>query len=194
MDKPESFGLIVAGVGGQGAITIAQLVFGAAWMSGLHVLQSEIHGMSQRGGEVSAHIVLGKGAVTSPTIEEGTADLLLGLEPLESLRYVHFLKADATVISATTPIINMENYPELDSIISTLQELDNTKLVDSAMLSKELGFAQGGNMALLGMASNYLPVKNKFWKKAITERFNKKSEKIVNKNLDAFKKGRDYLN
>jgi len=181
----------VAGVGGQGAITIAQLVLGAAWKSGAHVLQSEIHGMSQRGGEVSAHIVFGEGEVTSPTIEEGTANVLLGLEPLECLRYVHFLKSGARVISSTTPIVNMDNYPQEKEVTSALGELDAVTLVDSSALSKELGFVQGGNMALLGMASTHLPIKKQFFEEAISERFQAKGKKIIEKNIKAFNHGRN---
>ena len=192
MNKQESFGLIVAGVGGQGALTLAQLALGAAWRSGMHVLQSEIHGMSQRGGEVSAHIVFGKGKISSPTIEEGTADMLLGLEPLETLRHVHFLKAGAPVISSTAAVINMGNYPDEEQVITMLKELDNITLIDSAALSKEIGFTQGGNMALLGAASKQIPLAEDIWESVIRERFAAKGEKIIEKNLKAFKTGRDH--
>ena len=186
-----TYSVVVAGVGGQGAITIAQLILGAAWMEEFHVLQSEIHGMSQRGGEVSAHIIFSKDKVTSPTIEEGTGDILLGLEPLETLRHLHFLKSDAPIISSTSPIINMETYPQIDKIIETLKEVSGIKLLDSSAISKDLGFSQGGNIALMGAASKFLPITATKWTKAIEERFSSKGDKVVESNLHAFNKGRD---
>ncbi len=189
MNKQQNFGLIVAGVGGQGAVTIAQLTLGAAWMSGFNVLQSEVHGMSQRGGEVSAHIVFSSSKVTSPTIEEGSANLLIGLEPLESLRHLHYLKKGAPIVSSSSPIINMNNYPDHDLIISTLRSLEKVLIIDSDAISKDLGFSQGGNIALLGAASRLMPITKSIWEQAITERFKSKGEKIVAQNLSAFNFG-----
>ncbi len=189
MNKQQNFGLIVAGVGGQGAVTIAQLALGAAWMSGFNVLQSEVHGMSQRGGEVSAHIVFSSSKVTSPTIEEGSANLLIGLEPLESLRHLHYLKKGAPIVSSSSAIINMNNYPDHDLIISTLRSLEKVLIIDSDAISKDLGFSQGGNIALLGAASRLMPITKSIWEQAITERFKSKGEKIVAQNLSAFNFG-----
>ena len=193
MNNSNTFGLVVAGVGGQGTITIAQLVLGAAWMSDLHVLQSEVHGMSQRGGEVSAHILFSKEEVTSPTIEAGTGDLLLGLEPLETLRHLLYLKKDAPVISSSSPIVNMDTYPQIDKITELLAKVDGVKLFDSVAISEELGFLQGGNIVLLGATSNYLPIEDAIWEKAISERFQSKGDEIIEKNMNAFNIGKELI-
>ena len=194
MNENPTYGLVVAGVGGQGAVTVAQLILGAAWMDGYHVLQSEVHGMSQRGGEVSAHIVFSKDPVMSPTIEQGDADFLLGLEPLETLRHLIYLKKDANFITSMTTIENMEHYPASENILSLLKCIDGVKLIDSDLIAKELHFSHGANMTLLGYASNYLPVKGEVWDKVIRERFASKGEKIVDKNLLAFNTGKKLIN
>ncbi|KAA3612532.1 MAG: indolepyruvate oxidoreductase [Calditrichaeota bacterium] len=193
MKNDNTFGLVVAGVGGQGAVTIAQLVLGAAWMSGLHVLQSEVHGMSQRGGEVSAHIMISKKKVTSPTIEKGTGDLLIGLEPLEALRHLVYLKKGAPVVSTTTAIVNMDSYPEVDRVNKLLSGIDGVKMIDSESLSKEMRFPQAGTIALLGAAATYLPITDKIWEKVIQERFASKGEKVIEKNMRAFMTGKELI-
>ena len=194
MNENPTYGLIVAGVGGQGAVTIAQLILGAAWKDGYHVLQSEVHGMSQRGGEVSAHIVFSNDPVMSPIIEQGDADFLLGLEPLETLRHLIYLKKDANFITSITTIENMENYPPSEKILSLLKSIDGVKMIDSDLIAKELNFTQGANMTLLGYASNYLPVSEGVWDGVIRERFVRKGEKIVDKNLLAFNTGKKLIN
>lgn len=193
MNNSETFGLVVAGVGGQGAITTAQLVLGAAWMSGLHVLQSEVHGMSQRGGEVSAHILFSKDEVTSPTIEMGTGNLLLGLEPLETLRHLIYIKKDGHIISSSSPIINMGLYPRMENVMKILKSLKGMHLIDSEELSLELGFIKGSNIILLGATSRYLPIEDDIWEQAISERFRTKGDEIIEKNLNAFRKGQSLI-
>ena len=193
MQNDNTFGLAVAGVGGQGAITIAQLVLGAAWMSGLHVLQSEVHGMSQRGGEVSAHILISKKKVTSPIIEKGTGDLLIGLEPLEALRHIVYLKKGAHIITSNSPIKNMDSYPEIEKVKKLLSGIDGVKMIDSETLSKEMRFPQGGTIALLGAASEYLPISDDLWEKVLSERFKNKGEKVIEKNLRAFMTGKELV-
>lgn len=184
-------GIIVAGVGGQGAITLAQLILGAAWRSGYHVIQSEVHGMSQRGGAVNAHVVFDSEPVTSPTIMEGGADVLIGMEPLETLRYVHMIKKEGAVISSLAPIKNMATYPDETSVIDALKQVPDVKMVDTVANAKELGNKHAGNMTLLGMASNYMPIDVELWKRIFTERFQAKGEKIINMNIEAFQFGRN---
>jgi len=187
----DTFGVVVAGVGGQGAITIAQLILGAAWMNDLSAMQSEVHGMSQRGGEVSAQILFSKHPVSSPTIETGNADLLIGLEPLETLRYLNYLKNDAHALSSSVPLINMDNYPEPQKLLALLKKTDGILLVDTDALASELHFAQAGNIALLGAASVFMPIDAGIWGKTIRERFKSKGEKVLEKNMLAFNRGRE---
>ena len=184
------FGVIVAGVGGQGAITLAQLVLGAAWKSGFFVHQSEVHGMSQRGGSVNAHILFDKKEVSSPVVMEGAGNLLIGMEPLETLRYLSLLRKDAEVVSSVIPIKNMAEYPDVDKILSELKSVPGVTLVDTDKYSKELSNKKAGNIILLGIASKHMPISKKMWHEVIKERFEGKGEKIIDKNIEAFEFGR----
>ena len=192
LDKAQ--GIIVAGVGGQGAITLAQLILGAAWKSDYFCLQSEVHGMSQRGGAVNAHIVFDSAPVTSPTIMEGAADVLIGMEPLETLRYIHMVKKDGNVISSTSPLINMSTYPEESQVLSAIKEIDGIHLVDTNESTKTLKNRHAGNVILLGMASKFLPMEQDLWHTIFEERFKAKGEKVIQKNIEAFTHGRNLIN
>jgi indolepyruvate ferredoxin oxidoreductase, beta subunit len=187
-NKPSS--VIVAGVGGQGAITVSQLILGAAWKTGYYVLQSEVHGMSQRGGSVNAQILFDKKEVTSPVIMEGRGDLLIGLEPLETLRYLSLLDEGASVISSISTVKNMADYPEIGGIIDELKKIPGVLLVDTDKLSVELGNKNAGNMILLGAASKHLPFENNIWYEVIKERFDGKPEELIKKNIEAFERGK----
>jgi len=192
LDKAQ--GIIVAGVGGQGAITLAQLILGAAWKSNYHCLQSEVHGMSQRGGAVNAHIVFDSGPVTSPTIMEGSADVLIGMEPLETLRYIHMVKKDGHIISSTSPLVNMSTYPDESKVQAAIEEIEGIHLVDTDETSKQLKNRHAGNVILLGMASTFLPMEHDLWNSIFEERFQTKGEKVVQKNIEAFAFGRNLIN
>ncbi len=191
MRSPTTFGVIVAGVGGQGAITIAQLILAAAWMGGLHAMQSEVHGMSQRGGEVNAQVLFSNAGIRSPIIEAGTADLLIGLEPLETLRHLHYLGQAGHTVTASEPLINMDAYPEPEKLLALLHKTPNVKLIDTKTFATELHFTQAGNMVLLGAATNFMPLDESVWTKAMRKRFHSKSDKIIEKNLAALRRGRE---
>lgn len=183
-------GVIVAGVGGQGAITVAQLVLGAAWKSKYHVLQSEVHGMSQRGGAVNAQVLFDTEEVTSPIVMDGAAEYLVAMEPLEALRYLPLMNKDAVMIVSTVPVVNMANYPELSTIIKELESIPGIILVDTDKYSKELNYRNAGNMVLLGRLSKSLPFSYEIWKETLAERFKDKGEKVIAQNLQAFDVGR----
>ncbi|HLE11714.1 MAG: hypothetical protein A2504_15550 [Bdellovibrionales bacterium RIFOXYD12_FULL_39_22] len=193
MSSDKLYGIIVAGVGGQGAITLAQLFLGAAWRSRLHTMQSEVHGMSQRGGSVNAQISISKAEVTAPLLLSGAVDLLISMEPLEALRYVPFLSKNATIITSTEPTINMDNYPDINLILGALREIPGTILVDTAEHAKKLANKNAGNMVLLGVASNYTPIDKTIWHTIIEERFASKGEKVVVKNIEAFDIGKKII-
>lgn len=191
MHNADTYGVVVAGVGGQGAITIAQLILGAAWMSKMDAMQSEVHGMSQRGGEVNAHILFSKSKVRSPVIETGSGDLLIGMEPLETLRHLNYLNKNGHAVSSSEPLINMDHYPEPKKVLDLLAKTPGVKLIDTASLTTELHFAQAGNIALLGAATSFMPIDEAVWLQAIRERFQSKGDKIIEKNLNAFQRGRE---
>ncbi len=183
--------VVVAGVGGQGVVTLSQLIMGAAWKSGYFAIQSEVHGMSQRGGSVNAHILFDKVEVSSPTILEGSAILLLGMEPLEALRYFNLLAKDAAVICSTSPVRNMPIYPNVDMLISELNKIENTLLIDTDKVSEELSSKGASNMVLLGAASKRLPFTDEIWHQTIKERFAGKDQSVIDKNIEAFNYGKN---
>ncbi len=185
-----TYKVIIAGVGGQGAVTVAQLVMRAAWKAGHHALQSEVHGMSQRGGAVNAQVLFDKEPVTSPLIMEGTGDVLIGMEPLESLRYLSLLKTDAKLAVSNKPIINMDNYPDTDKLFHDLENISGVTLVDTDKHAKELGNPRAGNIILLGLASKELPIEVDVWNSVLQERFGAKGQDVVDKNMAAFEFGR----
>lgn len=183
-------GVIVAGVGGQGALTIARLILDAVWRSGYHAIQSEVHGMSQRGGSVNAQILFDTQSVTSPLIIEGSADLILGLEPLEALRYVQYLKKKGKMVVSTMPVKTIANYPDEQDLLSELNKIPGKVQVDTEHYIKKNGYRHAGNIVLLGAASLFLPVQEKIWKEILRQGFASKGDGIVNKNMEAFEFGR----
>lgn len=186
-------GVIVAGVGGQGAVTLARLILLAVYRAGFQCLQSEVHGLSQRGGAVSAHVVYGTEPVSSPAVMDGDADILIGMEPLETLRYVHMVKKDGTVISSLVPIKNMPNYPQEHTVKDAVLRISGVKTIDADKDTKNFGNKHAGSMSLLGLASNYLPVELDIWDRVLSEYFMKKGQKIVDMNVSAFGFGRSLI-
>lgn len=193
MSEPRIHGIVLSGVGGQGVLSLAQIVLEALRRSGFHALQSEIHGMSQRGGSVHAQVCFSEAPLSSPIIEEGCADLLIALEPLEALRYVAMLRLNGHLVVSEEPQINMEGYPPLDDILGALKAVRGSHLVDTEDLARRLNHRQSGGMALLGMASKFLPVSGETWREVITQRFESKGTRTVEKNLEAFEVGRGLI-
>lgn len=182
-------GVIVAGVGGQGVLTVARLILEAAWRSGFYAIQSEVHGMSQRGGAVNAQVLFDQEKVTSPLILEGSAELILGLEPLEALRYVPFLKDQGAMVVSSVPVKTIENYPDEKEICTELENITGTVLINTDEHTKKLKHRHAGNILLLGAASSFLPINVDVWKEIIAERFRSKTEKVIQKNIEAFEYG-----
>ena len=185
------FDMVLAGVGGQGGLSAAVLVARAAMAAGLHVKQSEVHGMAQRGGEVVAHLRISDSEVQSPTVPFGCADLLLSFEPLEALRYLPWLSADSGCsVSAIAPVRNIPDYPDIESVLAALRGLPRTRLLDADTLAKEAGSARSANVALLGAAASLLPVSPEAIEREIRAYFGRKGEQVVQANLGAFAAGR----
>ena len=193
MSTPRIHGIILSGVGGQGVLSLAQIVLEALRRSGLHALQSEIHGMSQRGGSVHAQVCFADQPISSPLIDEGCADLLIALEPLEALRYVAMLRISGHLVAAAEPIADMEGYPPLADIHAALRAVQGAHLLDTEALARRLAHRQAGGMALLGMASRFLPVAEATWRDVIAQRFESKGPKVCEKNLAAFDEGRGLI-
>jgi len=182
--------VILAGVGGQGLLSIAAVLGEAARREGLNLKQAEVHGMAQRGGVVQSHVRFGPGPIHSDLIREGTADLILSLEPMEALRYLPFLAQDGAMVTNSEPFENIPDYPELDSIHEEIRGLPNHRLVDAAALAKTAGSPRAANMVMLGAGSPYLELPEEALITGIRSVFAGKSEEIVETNVRAFRLGR----
>jgi indolepyruvate ferredoxin oxidoreductase beta subunit len=186
------YDIILCGVGGQGGISVSIVIAKAAMAEGFRVKQSEIHGMSQRGGEVLAHLRISDKEPASPAIPLGSASLVIAFEPLEALRYLPWLsKAEGTVVSALAPLKNMANYPETDKIMAELAALPRVVLLDAEALAREAGNVRSANMVLVGAASKLMPLSPASLEREISALFERKGPAVIEANLAAFRKGRD---
>ena len=182
--------IVLAGVGGQGILTIAAIIGQAAVSQGMQVKQSEVHGMAQRGGSVVAHLRLSSAPVKSDLIEPGTAHVVLGMEPMEALRQLPYLSAKGVLLANTTPIRNIGDYPELELILGELRKFPRTAVMDADEMAKTAGSPRASNMVLLGAISNFLELPAGLLTDAIRKMFARKGEEIVQANLKAFDAGR----
>jgi len=181
--------IIIAGVGGQGILTIASIIDQAAMNLGLNVKQAEVHGMSQRGGAVESHVRISSEEIYSDLIPNGKADIILSIEPMESLRYLPFLSNDGVIVTATEPFKNITNYPDEAKLLQTIKESSKHILVDAAKLALEAGNAKAYNVVMLGAASSFIGLPIEELEKAIEMNFLNKGSKIVEMNLKAFRLG-----
>ena len=183
--------IILAGVGGQGILTIAAILDTAALDNNLNIKQSEVHGMSQRGGAVQSHVRISDQPIYSDLIPQGKADLIISVEPMELLRYLPFLKKDGYLITDSNPFENISNYPELETIYDEIKSHKNHILIDAMKIAKDLGNSKATNIVLLGAASSLIPLSDESFQKAIATLFERKGERIVSKNLEAYLKGKE---
>ncbi len=181
--------IILAGVGGQGILTIAAVIDLAALQSGLTVRQAEVHGMSQRGGAVQSHLRISDREIYSDLIAEGTAHLILSVEPLEALRYLPFLATEGRVVTSTESFINMENYPAMEDILNELHRTNKPVLVNATELARKAGSPRTSNMVMLGAAAPYTGIAHEELESAISELFRAKGAAIVAMNIEAFRTG-----
>jgi len=182
--------IIISGVGGQGILSIAATIGLAAIANDLYLKQSEVHGMSQRGGDVQSHLRLSNKPVSSDLIPYGKADLIISVEPMESLRYLPWLSEDGWLVTNSTPFVNIPDYPDLEKILAEIKNVKNNLIVDADQIAKECGGARSGNMVILGAASHFIDMKAESFENAITELFARKGEAIVDLNIKAFRAGR----
>jgi len=182
--------IILAGVGGQGILSIAFVIDNAALKEGLNVKQAEVHGMAQRGGAVQSHLRLSTERIWSDLIPRGGADLILSVEPLEALRYLDFLKPNGKIVTSSNPFINIPDYPDKEAVLAKVRAIPGSVIVDAEKLAKEAGASRAQNTVILGAASKYLIVDEESLKDYIRVLFEKRGEKILSANLKAFELGR----
>jgi len=182
--------IILSGVGGQGVLSLAGLIGFGAVSEGLHAKQSEVHGMAQRGGAVQAHLRLSDRPIHSDLVPRGGADMILSMEPLESLRYVDYLSPTGTVVTATNPFHNIPDYPAMDTLLAALKKLPRAVLVDAESLAREAGNVQAMNTVMVGAAAKLLPLQSGTLEKVVRQLFASKGEQVVEVNLKALAAGR----
>jgi indolepyruvate ferredoxin oxidoreductase beta subunit len=184
--------IILAGVGGQGILSIATTIGTAALHAGLHLKQAEVHGMSQRGGDVSSNLRIADHEIASDLIPYGQADLIISVEPMESLRYLPLLSTTGWLITNTKPFVNIPDYPEMDKLITEIESIRNHIALDADEIAKKLGSTRSANMVILGAASPFLQINYWELQEAIRQIFDRKGEDVVKLNLDALQAGRDF--
>lgn len=181
--------IILCGVGGQGILSIATIIGEAATEAGINLKQAEVHGMSQRGGDVQSNLRLSTDPIWSDQIPTGETDVIISMEPMEALRYIGYLSPEGTIITNTKPFVNIPNYPDEAALMNELSEMNNVQL-DIEAIATELKSPKSANMVLLGMAAPYVEVLSvEQLRKAVSVIFARKGEAVVEANLKAFDRG-----
>jgi indolepyruvate ferredoxin oxidoreductase beta subunit len=184
--------IILSGVGGQGILSIAAAIGLAAVADNLYLKQSEVHGMSQRGGDVQSHLRLSDKPVASDLIPLGTADLILSVEPMESLRYLPWLSDSGWLVTNSNPFINIPDYPDIKEILNEIKKVRHHVIVDADAMARDAGSVRSGNIVMLGAASPYIGMSFESLENAVRKLFGRKGEEVVEANLKALKAGRDF--
>jgi len=181
--------IILAGVGGQGILSIAAIIGTAAINAGLFLKQAEVHGMSQRGGDVQSHLRLSSEEIASDLIPGGKTDLIVSVEPMESLRYLPMLSPDGWLITNTEPFVNIPNYPDINKVISEIEAFPRHIALNAEKIAKDLGSVRTANIVMLGASAPFLDLDYNFLEDAIRNIFQNKGENIIKVNIDAFHTG-----
>lgn len=186
--------IILCGVGGQGILSIATIIGEAATRAGLNLKQAEVHGMSQRGGDVQSHLRLSDKTIYSDLIAQGSADMIISMEPMESLRYQPYLSKEGRVVTGSKPFVNIPDYPDTDTLMAELGALSAVDMMDIDAVARDAGNPRGANMVLLGMAARYFSILSpQELQDAIRTVFARKGESVVEANLKAFRAGLEGL-
>jgi indolepyruvate ferredoxin oxidoreductase, beta subunit len=184
--------IILSGVGGQGILSIAAAIGLAAVANDLYLKQSEVHGMSQRGGDVQSHLRISDKPVSSDLIPYGKADIIISVEPMESLRYLPWLSDTGWLVTNSNPFINIPDYPAIEEIIKEIKKIKNHIIIDADSIAKEAGSSRSGNIVILGAASPFIDMSYESLENAIRKLFGRKGEEVVEANLKALKAGREF--
>ncbi len=184
--------IVLAGVGGQGILSIASILGEAALRDNLQLKQAETHGMSQRGGAVVSHMRIADSEILSDLIPMGSADIILSVEPMESLRYLPFLKSDGYVVTNTTPFINIPNYPDVEEVMAELDKLPRCIAIDADTIAKNIGNRRASNVVMLGAATPFIDIAPEKIEAGIERIFGRKGEEVVQLNLKAFRAGQQF--
>ena len=172
--------IILCGVGGQGILSIATIIGEAAIKDGLYIKQAEVHGMSQRGGDVQSNLRISSEPINSDLIAEGQADVIISMEPMEALRYLPYLnKKTGWIITSSVPFVNIPNYPDMDKIKEEYSKLNNVVFIDIEQLAKDNNVPRSANMILLGAAQKSLGIGYEEIKAALAECLHVKAKRSL---------------
>ncbi|MFW6226685.1 MAG: indolepyruvate oxidoreductase subunit beta [Bacteroidota bacterium] len=181
--------IVLCGVGGQGILSIAAAIGWASLEEKLQLKQSEVHGMSQRGGAVQSHLRLSDKHIQSDLIPEGEADLILSAEPMEALRYLPYLNKEGMVIASENTFENINDYPPKSDILQAFGNISKKLTLDAETLAREAGSVKASNMVMLGAASPFIPISKENLIKGIKKLFGEKGQEIIDLNIKAFEAG-----
>ncbi len=184
--------IILSGVGGQGIVSIAAVIGQAAVDAGLFMKQSEVHGMSQRGGDVQSHLRISDKEIFSDLVPHGGADMILSVEPMEALRYTPYLSKEGWIITNSQPFININNYPAIENVMTELNKKPRKIIINADELARQAGNPKGMNMVMAGAASLFIDMPLDKMEQAIKTLFGRKGDEIVASNITAFHAGRDF--
>ena len=182
--------IILSGVGGQGILSIAAVIGQAALKDGLYLKQAEVHGMSQRGGDVQSNLRFSDRPIASDLIPTGKCDLIISLEPMEALRYLPYLDEEGWLVTNAVPFVNIPNYPPEDAVKAEIERLPHHILLDVNQTAKEVGSPRVANIVLLGATIPFLGIGYDKVQASIREIFERKGESIVEMNLNALEAGK----
>ncbi len=184
--------IILSGVGGQGILSIAATIGMAALENQLYLKQAEVHGMSQRGGAVQSHLRISEKEIASDLIPEGRADIIISVEPMESLRYLPWLSENGWLVTNTTPFINVPDYPDMKDILAEIEKLPHHIAINADEIARQVKSPRSSNIVMLGAASPFVDIPYESLEIGIKKIFGRKGEKVVQLNLDALKAGREF--
>lgn len=183
----------LCGVGGQGILSIATIIAEAATAAGLHLKQAEVHGMSQRGGDVQSDLRLSTEPIWSDLIARGGADMILSMEPMEALRYLPYLAADGIIVTSSKPVVNIPNYPDQTAVLAEIDAMPHSVRLDIEEMARDNGLPKGANVVLLGMAAPFIKLlEPQQLRDAVARVFTPKGEAVVAANLKAFDLGLNH--
>ncbi|MCZ7610050.1 MAG: indolepyruvate oxidoreductase subunit beta [Ignavibacteriaceae bacterium] len=184
--------IILSGVGGQGILSIAAVVGMAALENQLYLKQAEVHGMSQRGGAVQSHLRISEKEIASDLIPQGSADIIISVEPMESLRYLPWLSENGWLVTNSTPFVNIPNYPDLNELLEEINKLPRKIVLNADEIARQIKSSRSSNMVILGAASPFIDIPYQSLENGIRKIFERKGEKVVQLNIDALNAGRDF--
>jgi indolepyruvate ferredoxin oxidoreductase beta subunit len=184
--------IVLAGVGGQGILSIAATIGMAALENDLYLKQAEVHGMSQRGGAVQSHMRLSDKEIFSDLIPKGSADIILSVEPMESLRYLPYLSPGGWLVTNTRAYRNISGYPDEQEVLGEIRKYKKYIALDANDIASDIGSNRSSNIVMLGAASPFFQIPFESFKEGLRKIFARKGNKVIDVNIQALEAGRAF--